>query len=91
MLLTLPHISAKLKKRKRRIVFHLVYNAWEICSALEEGCRRIIMENIGENQRNTKMRNDVFEPKMAYLLDNNKTEGTTDASPVFLLRRSTAT
>ena len=49
------------------------------------------MENIGENQRNTKMRNDVFEQKMAYLLDNDKTEGTTDASPAFLLRRSTAT
>ena len=55
------------------------------------GYRRMTMENIGENQRNTKMQNDVFEPKMAYLLDNNKTEGTTDASPVFLLRRSTAT
>ena len=32
------------------------------------------------------MKNDVFEPKMAYLLDNNKTDGTTYLSPAFLLR-----
>ena len=38
-------------------------------------CRRIVIENIGKNQRNTKLQNDAFEAKTADLLDNNKTEG----------------
>ena len=43
------------------------------------------MENIGENQRNTKRRNDVFEPKTAYLLGNKQDERNQKLVPCVLL------
>ena len=43
------------------------------------------MENIDENQRNTKMQNDMFESKTAYLLGNKQDKGNQKLVPCLSL------